>query len=211
MAVFWPDSTPVRARSALHSTVYRARRALGKELVEMEFDRYIVGQRDRLFYDVAELDRCIALAAEASDDPGRLAALDPVFALARGEYLAGELCSWCTTRREELRVAVTEALLALADIRVRRGEHSAAIAAYRRALELDELREDIHRGLMRAYAASGDRARALRQYEALTELLLDELDTAPDSESQILYRSIRQDGQSDVEDAPQESRGRIAG
>jgi tetratricopeptide (TPR) repeat protein len=39
MLVFWPDSSAVRARSALHSTLYRIRRAVGRNVVATEFER----------------------------------------------------------------------------------------------------------------------------------------------------------------------------
>ena len=50
--------------------------------------------------------------------------------------------------------------------------------------------EDAHRALMRAYALSGSRDGAVRQYQACREALRRELDVEPSAETDALYREI---------------------
>src|SRR3546814_12689321 len=51
-------------------------------------------------------------------------------------------------------------------------------------------REDMHRWLMRAFAASGQRTSALAAYDACRSLLREELDVAPEPETEALYKAI---------------------
>jgi DNA-binding SARP family transcriptional activator len=86
---------------------------------------------------------------------------------------------------------VTDATVALAAAYLRAGRAADAVATYRRAIERDHLREDAHRGLMRSYAATGDRTRALVQFERLVAVLDSELAARPDASTIALERAIR--------------------
>lgn len=66
----------------------------------------------------------------------------------------------------------------------------AAIATAQRLLQLDPGREETHRLLMRLYAAAGQRAQALRQYEHCRDILQRDLQAKPDTETERLHRQI---------------------
>jgi ATP/maltotriose-dependent transcriptional regulator MalT/DNA-binding SARP family transcriptional activator len=191
MATFWPESPETRARGVLHSTVYRARAAVGRERLMARDNRYWVPRAPDLAYDVAELEGKLALAAAVPDERARLEALEAGLGLVRGPYLEGMAEDWCHGRREALELVITEALMSLADAYLRLGQPADAVATYRRAIERDHLREDAHRGLMRSYAALGDRTRALVQYERLVAVLRDELAADPDAATTALEHAIR--------------------
>src|SRR5262249_26866810 len=74
----------------------------------------------------------------------------------------------------------------------------AAIAAAQRLLQLDPAREETHRLLMRLYAAAGQRAQALRQYEHCRDILQRDLQAKPDTETERLHRQL----QSETRPAP---------
>src|SRR5262249_44695882 len=67
----------------------------------------------------------------------------------------------------------------------------AAIATAQRLLQLDPVREETHRLLMRLHAAAGQRAQALRQYEHCRDILQRDLQAKPDAETERLYRQIQ--------------------
>jgi len=60
-----------------------------------------------------------------------------------------------------------------------------------RLLGFDDLRESVHRQLMRCYTAMGERGRALRQYRALAARLADELGLRPARETVAPYDRLR--------------------
>jgi DNA-binding SARP family transcriptional activator len=71
-----------------------------------------------------------------------------------------------------------------------RREFEGAIYWYRRALEADELREDVHRRIMHCYAGAGRRSEALAQYQRCQEILGRELGIEPAAETRELYERI---------------------
>jgi DNA-binding SARP family transcriptional activator len=59
-----------------------------------------------------------------------------------------------------------------------------------RALRMDNLLEDLHCQLMRVYAALGDRAGLMRQYQELDELLAGEMGIEPLPATKKLYNRL---------------------
>ena len=82
-------------------------------------------------------------------------------------------------------------MLALADARMRAGAWAEAAADYQRVIDRDALGEVAYQGLMRALAAQGDRASALRVYDGLVKLLDRELGVDPDPQTTSLCSMIR--------------------
>ena len=71
-----------------------------------------------------------------------------------------------------------------------RREYDDAIHYARLVLAVDELREDVHRDLMRYLVCNGQRALALRQFEVCRAALRRELAIQPMNETMAVYRQI---------------------
>src|SRR5262249_36528136 len=97
---------------------------------------------------------------------------------------------WAAARREALRQTHLALLIDLARLQDGRGEHAAAIARLAEAIAREPAHEEAHTALMRALAATGRRAEALRQYARLREILRRDLDAEPEAASQALYAAI---------------------
>ena len=89
-----------------------------------------------------------------------------------------------------LREMYLEALIGLGRCHEARGHLEGAVEWYKRALGVDELREDVHRRIMECYAESGHRARALAQYRYCREILAQELGVDPSIETERLHELI---------------------
>src|SRR5262249_32187600 len=74
-----------------------------------------------------------------------------------------------------------------------------AIVTAQRLLQLDPAREETHRLLMRLYAAAGQRAQALRQYEHCRDILERDLQAKPDTETERLHRQLQSETRPAVE------------
>ena len=83
-------------------------------------------------------------------------------------------------------------MVKLGDLELQAGCPEQALATANRAISINNLREDAHRLAIRALAAAGRRADALKRYEHLVALLKSELDVEPDANTQALVRSLRQ-------------------
>lgn len=191
MMAFWPDSSAKRAKSALHSTLSRVRRALGKGIIHTSNNRYHVTRPEGTTYDLEMFAAHVKRARAADDIRYTIDALAAAVALVRGDYLDGILADWCIERRWSVDREVTQAMLALADARMQAGAWVEAAAVYQRVIDRDALGEVAYQGLMRALAAQGDRASALRVYDGLVKLLDRELGVAPDPQTTSLCAMIR--------------------
>jgi TolB-like protein/Tfp pilus assembly protein PilF len=112
--------------------------------------------------------------------------------LYRGELLEGfhftdaEFVDWLLVERarvHDLAVDVLQRLLVSQS-----GEP--AVRTAQRLLQIDPTREETHRALMQLYAEAGNRSQALRQYQACRDRLKHDLDVAPSTETDALYRRL---------------------
>ena len=188
-AMLWPEADDESARGALRRTLSTLRSALGGEILVV--DRAKVGlDASRIRVDLHELER----AARSRSLP----ALTSASELARGPYLAGfglrdspEFDDWRAARAMAVERTVATVLDELSLAAEAVGDLVGAKRAAARRVELDALDERAHVRLMDVFAASGDRAAALRQYRACVAVLDRELGVAPLPETTVRYEAIR--------------------
>lgn len=187
LALFWPESDDARARAALSQALYVLRSALGVDAIvsrgddEVELDRDVV--------------RCDVVAFEAALDAGRP---DEALALYGGDLLDGFFISdapeferWLDGERERLRHRAAEGAWALAGVMAAGGDAAAAVRWARWAAGLLPGDEAVARRLMTFLDGLGDRAAAIRAYEAFAWRLSQEYELAPSAETERLAAAIR--------------------
>ena len=92
--------------------------------------------------------------------------------------------------RRRLSQAYMGALRALAEHHYANQRYTRALELLQRALRVDNLLEDLHCQSMRVYAALGDRAGLVRQYQELKDVLHGELDMQPLETTNRLYERL---------------------
>jgi hypothetical protein len=140
------------------------------------------------------------LTSDVREFDDACAAGDPERALAwyRGPFLDGfhvggvpEFERWVERQRVEYAGRAATALETLARSAGRRGEPEAAAEWWRRLAAMDPLNTRIATQLMRAMAAAGNRAGALRHAQAHEALVREELGVTPDAAYSALVAGIR--------------------
>lgn len=111
-------------------------------------------------------------------------------AMYRAELLEGLHEDWALRERERLRRHQLNALDRLMQWHALTGDAAGGIRHALAILEIDAMREDVHRSLMRLYLRAGQRGLALRQYEHCRAALKRELSIVPMPETQQLYQQI---------------------
>jgi ATP/maltotriose-dependent transcriptional regulator MalT/DNA-binding SARP family transcriptional activator len=191
-AALWPDADGAAAKNSFDSTLFRLRKLL-------DVDNALVLTSGKLslspvlaWTDVRALEAALEAAERAGEggpEPAARAARH-LLAAYRGPLLGSEDEPWIAKPRDALRARFMRALLRLGAVFEGRSEWGGAIDVYRQGLEADNLAESLHRGLMRAFAAQGDRAEALNAYRRCRELLSIVLGIKPSGETERLHRQI---------------------
>jgi len=189
-SLFWPEAAPADGRAALRQALHALRRALGPASAALETDGAALRLTPtRLPSDAAALETAAA-AADAE-------ALRRLRSSWRGELLAGASPAgaaheaWLEARRRSFAERLGRAYrgLLFADLAAARWDE--ALATARRLAAADPLDETAALGAMRALAALGDRAGALRTFDALAGRLRDALAAAPGAELARMAQALR--------------------
>lgn len=195
----WPQAAPPSVNTALSAIVSKLRAALGRVEVDAATGlrsrngcyelQLPAGAQIDLEVAVNRLDRAEG-ALRNGDTTAAWSAATVAAAILRRPLLPGDDAAWLDTRRTDLRNLLVRAYDCLVDIWLLRGDTTLAVALARDALALAPFRESGYRRLMRAHAAAGDRAEALRTYEDCRTLLREELGVSPAPETQAAYQAL---------------------
>ena len=110
--------------------------------------------------------------------------------VARRPFLIDEEGPWTSQKRAELRDVLVRAHDCLSEVFVWSGEPAVAAKHAEQSLSLEPFRETGYQRLMRAHAAAGNRAEALRVYERCCRLLAEELGVSPAPQTEAVYLEI---------------------
>jgi predicted ATPase/DNA-binding SARP family transcriptional activator len=206
--LLWPEIPPDRARNSLSQALTSLRHQLEPPGVPagafLVADRETVGlDTARVATDLAEMERAFREAERVIDPAEKSALLARGIDLYRGPFLDGYPEVWVLEQQERLTATTLHALDRLLACLESMGDLEGALAYARRGVELDPLREETRRTLMRLLAASGERDTALREFEDLERRLRQELGAAPEDATRALAHAISRSASGDL-------RGRMA-
>ncbi len=186
VALLWPESDEARSRHGLRDALHAIRRVLHPDAVPsgsqlLRLDSTVVGS------DIGSFTRAVgegryAEAVRAYGGP-----------LLDGFHVddAAEFEHWLDGERTRLSREYVEALKHLATAAERTGAWDEAVGWWARAAEHDPLNSHVVLQQVRALAAIGDRANAIKVADLHARRLRDELDLAPDREILAKIERIR--------------------
>jgi predicted ATPase/DNA-binding SARP family transcriptional activator len=185
----WPDASPGQLRNTFHVTMHRLRNALAlPDAIQVDGDRYRLNPSLTREFDAERFEReARAATRDLRRGTDATAALEAALSHYGGEFLPGDhVGEWAEERRDRLRELHLEALDALGRTQMDRGRYAEAADAFRALLAVDPVNEEACRRHMICLTQLGDRAAALRAYDALVRALRDELGVRPDRETAAL-------------------------
>lgn len=112
------------------------------------------------------------------------------YQISRRSFLLGEEGPWVTLKRSEQREVLIRAHECLSEPSIWPTEPACAVRHAREAVALEPFRETSYQLLMRAHAAMGNRAEALRVYGRCRSLLSEELGVPPSPQTEAAYLDI---------------------
>ncbi len=212
--LFWGDHSDERARSCLSTALWRLRKVLepggvprGTYLLTTSTGDIGFNRESEHWLDIEVFEshgRKILAKPCQTLSPGDVKQLEEALSLYKGELLEGFYDEWALRERERLRSLYLHSLAHLLQYYRHCESYEKGLACGHKILDLDPLREEIHREMMRLYYHNGQRALALRHYDNCKEILKKELGVPPMEETQLLRVQIfnRADAQT-VQNRPQ--------
>jgi SARP family transcriptional regulator, regulator of embCAB operon len=189
--LLWPDVPSHSARNRLRTAVSQIRVTLRDQTVERHPSGYLLRDVVLDAHEFAAMAARAELAAERRNHAGVLTITRTAEQLYRDDFHADDDDSpWAVAERTRLqnlrRTMVKDA--GEAALRRRRRREGLSFAAL--AVELDPMDEAALRLLMRAHAALGEIAAALRVFEDYRSRLADELGVDPSPETRALHLAL---------------------
>ncbi len=186
----WAEK-PGRGMAAFHTALSRMRNALKRQdpsprFVLVETGEYHLDSA-RFNIDVDEFDAAIANARAANDEETASHWFEHAIDLYQGDYLQNLYYDWLFPERRRIAQEYLGMLRQLADFHFTHERYTRSLDLLHRALRMDNLREDLHCQAMRAYAALGDRAGLMRQYQEMNDVLAGEMRIEPLPTTKKLY------------------------
>jgi SARP family transcriptional regulator, regulator of embCAB operon len=198
-ALLWDDALPRAWETALNAVISKLRTVLGQaglnkaEVLPAALGCYQLRLPADAWVDVEAASDCLheaeaALRRDAFREAW--AASQVAYHITRRSFLAGESGEWVEAKRENLATVHARACESLAQAYICNGEPGIAADVARQGVAAQPFRESSYRILMKAHAAAGNRAEALRAYETCRRLISDQLGVPPSAETEAVYLEI---------------------
>ena len=180
----WPEADPERAGGNLRSALWTARRPGSPIVVETSGHLRLA---EHVAVDLTESQtQAHGLIEGSSSLGGGELSVTPFAANLLPDWTE----DWVILERERFCELRLHALEALCVCLVDAGRCAEAVEAGLIAVTDDPLRESAHQVLIRAHLAEGNREHALRRYQHLRALLLEELGVEPSPETRQLVAGL---------------------
>ncbi len=175
--LLWGDRGPSSAKTALRGTIYEVKKALGTNA-----SKVLEVHRNHL---------CVDPDTVESDIASDLTPAQAVAFLSGFEIGSIAFDDWISETRVRLTKAATAKAMDAAETALAEGNGERALEIVTELIAIDPLDEPAHRLSMRAKVAVGRRSDALKDFDDLRNLLLQELDAQPDDQTLELNEHIR--------------------
>jgi two-component SAPR family response regulator len=118
--------------------------------------------------------------------------LEKAMQIYRGHFLADDAEKpWAVSMRERLKGKFVKTMTELGERYKQEKEYKKAAVLYERALEVDDLAEELYQGLMSCHGELGRKADAGRVYKRCRKNLAAAFGVGPSEETESLFRKIR--------------------
>jgi DNA-binding SARP family transcriptional activator len=196
---FWPDEDPHVIEKNFHPTISHIRKALNSR---QTFKQNFIVFRDGAYQlnpelsyaiDSEDFERYVAEAevAKREKEAGKLREnLEAAHSLYRGEFMSGVYDTWAEERRGYYTEQFGRVLGALAKLSFAEKRWSAALKYANDVLKDDPFREDVHRLIMKVFAAQSKPAAVKKQFDDLQILLKKDLGIEPSPETRQLFKEL---------------------
>jgi DNA-binding SARP family transcriptional activator len=189
--MLWPGAPSEPARNRLRTALSQVRTTLRGDSLVRRPDGYLLSDVLLDARQFSDLVGHVATAAGRGDHVAVLPLARAAERLYREDFHADDDDSeWATTERARLQRLRRSLACDTAEATLSQHLHRDALSFATLAVELDPTNETAHRLLMRAYAALGETAAGLRDFEVYRRHLAEELGVDPSPETRALHLEL---------------------
>jgi DNA-binding SARP family transcriptional activator len=198
--MFWGEYTQEKSHGSLNTALWKLKKILepkgiaaGTYLISGHSHEVGFNHESRYWLDVEifeEKTNYLLTSDWHTINESHAHELEKSLEFYQGELLEGFYEDWALHERERLRALYLKSLVYLLHYYGFHGLYEQALAYGQQILDMNSLREEIHREMMKFYVENGQRALALRQYKICRETLAKELGIPPMEDTQALYTQI---------------------
>lgn len=190
---FWPESSSSEVRSNFHTTIYRARQALGENAIVLHNEQYMINPALDLYCDARLFETRVKQALNMPLNNGATQDLyHKALQLYRGDFLTSLDTTWVVIHREHLRELYLRALAGKGQCALNLGDPHETIRLAQSILRIDAYKEEAYRMLFRAHARLGESSKVLAVYREMEHIFRDELGITPSQETIHLMQQLIQ-------------------
>jgi len=189
-SLFWSTSPEKQARNSLRNALYTIRRGLKPA-------NPLIVNRDTIQLNTEAIQLDIPHFQTGIEQATGATTLAQALSLWRGAFLDGlqlpdtpTFEDWLLEQRTRYETLYRQGLSQLSQLYATEQRWPEARRTIEKLLAIDPLYEPGHQQMMQLYLQTGNRAAALRQYETLRQLLVDELGIDPAPETQALHLEL---------------------
>ena len=185
----WKDLSPQKAWTNINSTLYYVRRAVGDNSdvhIILKDRNGIRVDRDVIDCDLYEFETLFRQIRQTTIYRSEM--FERIDTLYRGELLKGRHYEWAFSWSRQLEMDFIKTMETAAHYHIQQNQPLRALHYLDRILQIDSIREDIHREKILIYLSLGQRTEAHWQYKLLEEFLHEELGSRPSTDIQQLLR-----------------------
>lgn len=199
----WPDAEGDIAHRRYNTTLHRLRRLIGSNAIIVKQGKASLNP-ECCWLDVwAYQALCDELELMLKDENTAVDEIhhctEALFSLYQGPFLKNETETTCLlVQREQQRIRLRRTLKMVVIFYSQADCCEYALKLYQKALEIDELSEELYRGVIACYAALGLYSEALAAYENCRQILASIFGIAPNEETNSLYQIVRRKGNNRV-------------
>lgn len=188
----WPESSSAVAHQMFKIGLWEIRNCAPelKSVIRYTRGRYTLNPETNLWVDVWEFERLLRQVSVSPKVEEKERVLEQADNLYRGSLLPDLYYTWIEDYRNALERIFAVALGELARSYAKEEDYEKSLSYCLRALKMDRLNEDIHRLLLRNYISLGQKAKALKHYEDLRQMLHKELNCEPSTKTKALIKSL---------------------
>lgn len=199
LEALWPDADGAIGQQNLATTLHRLRKILNIENAVI-FSKGAVTLNPEVFWvDIWAVERAmghISLALENGlQNRENMSSISPqvekALELYRGHFLSNDGSeSWMIASRERLRSKFIRNLKSYCAYLKAHNEDKRAVECYQKALELENLEEELYQGLIKCYHRLGQNADAMATYNRCRNILSDVLGVEPSAATEAIKNQI---------------------